>query len=235
MLFCVRNSIHSHLSINSPQSGDGNFDIYSFPFHNIVPNFRSTLPNLGMETIANASAPVMTDCCAFRSTLPNLGMETPRTGCNCLFQTSHILSINSPQSGDGNRQWQCLHLKSPHRLAFDQLSPIWGWKPTISCPCSWETIIRSLSFDQLSPIWGWKPLFVIILIKLMVNKTFDQLSPIWGWKQLNLHMINKWIVRSPFDQLSPIWGWKPLYPGLSRAGLIFDLSINSPQSGDGNY
>ena len=139
------------LSINSPQSGDGNqrkrlgpillqrsFDqlppiwgwkqVLDVPclaelhlhFRSTPPNlgmetlccteqyviqhFRSTPPNLGMETQSydldqTIVALQQTD---FRSTPPNLGMETMQSWRKAMPISTLKLSINSPQSGDGN-------------------------------------------------------------------------------------------------------------------------------------
>ena len=117
---------HTVLSINSPQPGDGNVDIINsttslFPV--FLLSINSPQPgdgNLGccrlLERLALQN---------FRSTLPNLGMETLTILCMMLFCC--ILSINSPQPGDGNLlSFPPIWPAWPE--AFDQLSPTWGWK-----------------------------------------------------------------------------------------------------------
>ena len=64
-------------------------------------NFRSTPPNLGMETGLGVSWRLLSWLINFRSTPPNLGMETMRSVINTKNYVQ-CLSINSPQSGDGN-------------------------------------------------------------------------------------------------------------------------------------
>ena len=97
---CLIQLLHSwlQLSINSPQSGDGNFwPVFEETLHNMG-TFRSTLPNLGMETL-NAT-PNITVCA--------LSINSPQSGDGNLHLRVQkhfrmvFLSINSPQSGDGN-------------------------------------------------------------------------------------------------------------------------------------
>ena len=153
-----------------------------------IKDFRSTLPNLGMETIlANRSRTVLK--LTFDQLSPIWGWKHhiffwTRTPCIGAF-----LSINSPQSGDGNSKANILTLSfGSHEdvSIFRSTLPNLGMETTLVA-IRLNRLLHILEpFDQLSPIWGWKR-------GCACNNnnnnqfpcTFDQLSPIWGWKQSN--------------------------------------------------
>ena len=168
------------LSINSPQSGDGNF--YSQrrltqPLYILC--FRSTLPNLGMETLTSFMMKNLKKL-RFRSTLPNLGMETTKR--------SFIMPWDNIAPG------------------FRSTLPNLGMETSLLCGGVRNHRFDDFAFDQLSPIWGWKPLVYqfrwICILQLSIN------SPQSGDGNLPVSLL----IQARWSQ----------------------LSINSPQSGDGN-
>ena len=113
------------------------------------------------------------------------------------------LSINSPQPGDGNRMIGKVS-QNLHHPTFDQLSPTWGWKRFCS---SVGFSSKPTTFDQLSPTWGWK-----------LNGVCTTSDPVFNILSIN----------------SPQPGDGNLSSIATRAVASIILSINSPQPGDGN-
>ena len=93
-------------------------------------------------------------CSIFRSTPPNLGMET------------FLLA------------WQLL--PSWVALTFDQLPPNLGMETEMNSIC-WPQCLHS-PFDQLPPIWGWKPR--IAIFTLLIDSSFRSTPPNLGMETL---------------------------------------------------
>ena len=115
-----------------------------------------------------------------------------------------LLSINSPQPGDGNYRFLHLQIRYRFQYPFDQLSPTWGWKLSNNLPSKsfhlwfFRSTLPNLGMETRSCRYA--------VIKFFFPYPFDQLSPTWGWKPCSSELVL--FNSTTFDQLSPTWGWK---------------------------
>ena len=121
---------HVQLSINSPP-------IWGWKLSGLEPiihlfynsSFRSTPPNLGMETSFPWSKTLPSCLFPFDQLPPIWGWKRFSGVAIAILPPNVELSINSPQSGDGNKTLFSGTSWFQNNPTFDQLPPIWGWKP----------------------------------------------------------------------------------------------------------
>ena len=156
-----------------------------------------------METILVALPFLFTRFYAFDQLSPIWGWKQFMRQASTICWQSSQLSINSPQSGDGNASttvW--LLVKNNH---FRSTLPNLGMETLNRLPTSSKS--QCHPFDQLSPIWGWKLPPIKAPEKLLnLTQPFDQLSPIWGWKPLALFLQELRLRHSVFRSTPPNLG-----------------------------